>query len=110
MAVMDKIIDNLCDFDLSPSAARIRIVKDRLLKLNMKCKGCGMVYKSEADMEKMSVVKYSGMTDPDSMTVFLECGSQARPQAGGKTQGYCGHEGTHTFRPNPFILSRSAPF
>jgi len=96
MAVMDKIIDNLCDFDLSPSAARIRIVKDRLLKLNMKCKGCGMVYKSEADMEKMSVVKYSGMTDPDSMTVFLEC--------------ECGHEGTHTFRPNPFILSRSAPF
>jgi transcription elongation factor Elf1 len=104
---MDKIIDNLPQ---SPEAARIRIVRDRLLGLNMKCKGCGMVYKTETDMEFLRINKYSGMTDPDSMTAFLECGSHGRLQAGGNSKGYCGHEGTHTFRPNPFILSRRGAF
>jgi hypothetical protein len=104
---MDKIIDNLPQ---SPEEARDSVVKALLIDKNMKCKGCSMVYTTAGDMEKLSVTKYSGMTDPDSMTVFLECGSQARAQAGGNSKGYCGHEGTHTFRPNPFIMSRRGAF
>ena len=104
---MNKIIDNLPQ---SPEEARESVVKALLIDKNMNCKGCGMVYTTAGDMEKLSIYKYRNINDPVTMTVFLECGSHARPQAGGKSQGYCGHVGTHTFRPNPFIMSRQGAF
>ena len=93
---MNKIIDNL---PKSPAEARDSVVKALLIDKNMKCKGCGMVYRTAGDMEQLSIYKYRNMNDPVTMTVFLECGTRD-----------CGHVGTHTFRPNPFIMSRQGAF
>lgn len=93
---MNKIIDNLPQ---SPAEARDSVVKALLIDKNMNCKGCGMVYRTAGDMEQLSIYKYRNMNDPVTMTVFLECGTRD-----------CGHVGTHTFRPNPFIMSRQGAF
>ena len=111
---MDKIIDNLPQ---SPEKARDSVVKALLIDKNMKCKGCDKVYKTASDMEQLSIYKYRNMNDPATMTVFLECKSHEKLQAeflegrgSGLPIGYCGHVGTHTFRPNPFIMSRQGAF
>jgi hypothetical protein len=103
---MDKIIDNLPQ---SPEKARDSVVKALLIDKNMKCKGCDRVYKTAGDMEQLSIYKYRNINDPATMTVFLECKSHEKLQ-GGLPIGYCGHVGTHTFRPNPFIMSRQGAF
>ncbi len=91
---MNKIIDNLPQ---SPEEAREITLKTLFLDMNMKCKGCGMVYRTSTDLEKLDITRYVDLNNPDAMSVDLTCTA-------------CGHSGMHTFRPNPFIMSRQGAF
>jgi hypothetical protein len=77
----------------TPEENRKVLVKSLLLDLNMKCKNCGLVYRTAKDLERMEITRFDDATNPAAMCAGLEC--------------WCGHAGEYIFKPNPFIKNRS---
>mgnify|MGYP003660345893 CR=1 FL=1 len=75
----------------TPEENRRTLVKSLLLDLNMTCKSCNLTYKDGADLEQLDITRYCDVENPAAMSVYLTC--------------HCGHSGTYTFEPNPFITS-----
>ena len=73
----------------TPEENRKTLVKSLLLDLNMKCKGCGLVYRTAKDLERMKITRFDDATNPAAMCAGLEC--------------CCGHAGEYIFKPNPFM-------
>ena len=75
----------------SPEKNREILLRTLFLDMNMTCKGCNLTYATKADLEQLDVSNHDpNPSNPESMTVYLTC--------------HCGHSGTYTFRPNPFVV------
>jgi hypothetical protein len=76
----------------TPEKNREVLIKALFLdNMNMTCTSCNLTYKDGADLEQLQIEKYRDVGNPDRMTVYLTC--------------HCGHSGTYTFKPNPFMMS-----
>ena len=75
----------------TPEKNREILVKALFLEMNMTCTSCNLTYATGADLEQMQIEKYFDVDNPNRMTVYLTC--------------HCGHSGTHTFKPNPFMMA-----
>jgi hypothetical protein len=76
----------------TPEKNREVLIKALFLdNMNMTCTSCNLTYKDGADLEQLQIEKYFDVDNPNRMSVYLTC--------------HCGHSGTYTFKPNPFMMS-----
>jgi len=73
----------------TPKENRDILVKSLLLDYRLKCKACETTYVTGKSMMGLTIVHYNDATNPNKLFCLFECS--------------CGHRGSHTFNPNPFI-------
>ena len=85
----NNIMEGIMEVIGTPEKNRETLIKALFLDMNMTCKSCNLTYKTGADLEQLDITKYCDVDNPNKLDLYLTC--------------HCGHSGSYTFSPNPFI-------